>query len=110
MASAVGLEGVFLELMAAIEMNFMVTPHEWQRNVFGQLLTGLDVLVSAGTGSGKSLLFQGMCLLFSQASVLVISPLKALTSMDHQVKLLMAAELIIGRLSERHWDSECGYR
>jgi superfamily II DNA helicase RecQ len=107
MASAVGLEGVFLELMAAIEMNFMVTPREWQRNVFRQLLAGLDVLVSAGTGSGKSLLFQGMCLLFSQASVLVISPLKAL--MDHQVKLLMAAELIIGRLSERHWDSECGY-
>jgi len=106
MTSAMGPEGVFLELMAAIETNFRVTPREWQRNVFLQLLAGLDVLVSAGTGSGKSLLFQGMCLLFSRASVLVISPLKAL--MEHQVKLLMAAELIIGRLYERDWDSECG--
>jgi superfamily II DNA helicase RecQ len=107
MTSAVGLQGVFLELMAGIERNFRVTPREWQRNVFLHLLAGLDVLVSAGTGSGKSLLFRGMCLLFAQASVLVISPLKAL--MEHQVKVLMAAELIIGRDYERHWDSECGY-
>ena len=81
--SDMGPETVFSELISAIENTFGVTPYDWQRDIFHQLLRGQDLLVSAGTSSGKSLLFQGMCLLFSQAYVLVISPLKAL--MEDQV-------------------------
>jgi superfamily II DNA helicase RecQ len=56
----------------------------WQKNVFHALLEGKDMLISAGTGAGKSILFQAFCLLYLRAIVLVISPLKVL--MEDQVR------------------------
>ena len=57
---------------------------DWQTRAFDSLLAGKDVMVRAGTGSGKSLTFQGMALSKPKAIVLVISPLISL--MQDQVR------------------------
>jgi len=61
--------------------------HEWQALAMQALLNGTDVVASSGTGSGKSLVFQGMTLAKSEAIVLVISPL--ISIMDNQVIALV---------------------
>lgn len=68
--------------MTEIASVFGFIPHEWQQKVFEVVLAGEDVLLSAGTGSGKCILFQGLCLSYSMI-VLVISPLIGL--IDDQV-------------------------
>jgi len=65
--------------------DWKVEPHPWQREVIGKLLDGQDVIVIAGTGSGKSLCFQSLALKESDGLVVVISPLKGL--MHDQVPL-----------------------
>jgi superfamily II DNA helicase RecQ len=51
---------------------------DWQSRAFDRLVHGDDIMVHAGTGSGKSLVFQGMALLKPKVIVLVISPLISL--------------------------------
>jgi len=58
-------------------------PREWQRESWRKLSEGRDTLVIAGTGSGKSLVFEALVWGNEEAIVLVISPLKAL--MQQQV-------------------------
>jgi superfamily II DNA helicase RecQ len=55
----------------------------WQALAMQALLEGQDIVVSSGTGSGKSLVYQGMALSRPKAIVLVISPL--LSIMEDQV-------------------------
>src|SRR5271170_6021611 len=57
--------------------------HVWQALVMQAILQGQDVVVSSGTGSGKSLVFQGLTLSRKNAVVLVISPL--ISIMEDQV-------------------------
>jgi superfamily II DNA helicase RecQ len=58
--------------------------HPWQAHAIDKLLGGDDILISAGTGSGKSLVFQSLALAKPDAVlVLVIAPLNAL--METQV-------------------------
>lgn len=53
-------------------------PYEWQLDTAEALLLGLDSVVIAGTGAGKTLPFV-MPLVYNKASrVIIISPLKAL--------------------------------
>ena len=53
-------------------------PYEWQLDTAEALLLGLDSMVIAGTGAGKTLPFV-MPLLYNKASrIIIISPLKAL--------------------------------
>jgi ATP-dependent helicase YprA (DUF1998 family) len=58
------------------------SPHEWQIEATINLLAGNDVVVVAGTGMGKSLVFAmlavAICLARTKGMVIVISPLKAL--------------------------------
>lgn len=56
--------------------------HRWQSHALQALLHGKDVIIKAGTGRGKSLIFQGMALTSPKAIVLVVCPLVAL--MDDQ--------------------------
>lgn len=60
------------------------TPRTWQSAVAHELIKGQDVVLKAGTGSGKTLSFQAVCLLKPRSCLLVISPLNAL--MEDQVK------------------------
>jgi len=55
----------------------------WQGLAIQALLHGTDVVASSGTGSGKSLVFQGLTLSRRNAIVLVISPL--ISIMEDQV-------------------------
>jgi superfamily II DNA helicase RecQ len=49
--------------------------HRWQALAMQAVLCGQDVVVASGTGSGKSLMFQGLTLSKRDAIVVVISPL-----------------------------------
>ena len=53
-------------------------PHDWQLDVAESLLLGLDSIVIAGTGSGKTIPFMLPLLVHPAKMVLVISPLKVL--------------------------------
>ena len=66
-----------------IEKYFKQRPRNWQMHSIECARQSHDVLVRAGTGSGKSLVFQAMALSHSKAIVLVISPLLSL--MENQV-------------------------
>jgi ATP-dependent helicase YprA (DUF1998 family) len=58
-------------------------PRKWQAVAIAAIVTGRDVLVKAGTSSGKSLVFQALIVARPKATVLVISPTIAL--MEDQV-------------------------
>ena len=65
---------------------FGFMPYPWQCDVFIKVIHGKrDILLSAGTAEGKSLCFQAMALIHSEATILVISPILGL--MDDQVRL-----------------------
>ncbi|KAJ7088948.1 hypothetical protein C8R44DRAFT_540780, partial [Mycena epipterygia] len=53
-------------------------PYEWQIDVSEAIALGLDAVVIAGTGAGKTIPFMMPLLLHPQKFVLVISPLKIL--------------------------------
>lgn len=55
-----------------------IRPHAWQAAVMADLLDGSDVVLKAGTGSGKSLVFHAMPLFEPDKVVLVVSPLNSL--------------------------------
>ena len=50
----------------------------WQAHAIDKILNGHDILISAGTGSGKSLVFQSLALAEPNAVALVIAPVNAL--------------------------------
>jgi superfamily II DNA helicase RecQ len=58
--------------------------YPWQSHAIDKILGGDDILISAGTGWGKSLVFQSLALAKPDAVVLVIAPLNAL--METQVQ------------------------
>jgi superfamily II DNA helicase RecQ len=75
-------------VITEVERWFQVRIYIWQAFVIQALLAGLDVMVRAGTGSGKSIVFQALAVAKldnPNAIVLVISPILAL--MKNQVAL-----------------------
>ena len=53
-------------------------PYDWQLNATEALLLGLDCVVVAGTGAGKTMPFMMPLLVYPKKHVIVISPLDAL--------------------------------
>ena len=54
-------------------------PDDWQVHLIHRILQGYDSIFCAGTGYGKSLIFEGLAVLGGKKKlVIVISPLKAL--------------------------------
>jgi ATP-dependent helicase YprA (DUF1998 family) len=72
-----------LEFAEKIKLVFKKGLYLWQAHAIQKLRAGHDVMIKAGTGSGKSLPVQAMALSRPDAVVLVVSPLLAL--MDNQV-------------------------
>jgi len=70
-------------LIPLVRELFGLEPRPWQIRAWQQLFKGSDILVRAGTGSGKSLVFQAMVRSRDKAIVLVIGPLISL--MEDQV-------------------------
>ncbi|KAH6888836.1 hypothetical protein BKA70DRAFT_1330775 [Coprinopsis sp. MPI-PUGE-AT-0042] len=55
------------------------TPDDWQAHLIRRVLLGYDSILCAGTGYGKSLVFEGLAKLGGKKKVVVvICPLKAL--------------------------------
>jgi ATP-dependent helicase YprA (DUF1998 family) len=53
-------------------------PYDWQLDVAEAILLGLDSMVIAGTGSGKTIPFMLPLLVHPEKIVIIISPLKVL--------------------------------
>ena len=68
----------FLAIRNRIEECFSFQPKPWQVSGLLDVKNGLDTVVVAGTGSGKSVLFQGIPIAVKGGIVLVISPTLAL--------------------------------
>jgi superfamily II DNA helicase RecQ len=65
------------ELKKILKLSF--TPEEWQAYLIQRVLQGYDSIFCAGTGYGKSLVFEGIAALGGQKKItIVISPLKSL--------------------------------
>jgi superfamily II DNA helicase RecQ len=62
---------------------------DWQSRGLRSLLEKRDLFVKAGTGSGKSKVFQSMIAAKDKGIVLVLSPLKSL--MDDQVPIILSS-------------------
>ena len=80
-------------LCQEVELLFGYKVRGWQARAIQALLNGTDIMVSASTGSGKSLVFQAMVCASPKAIVLVISPLLSL--MDDQVRQNISTRMLI---------------
>jgi Lhr-like helicase len=64
-------------LVSLLKLKYV--PDDWQIHLISQILQGYDSIFCAGTGYGKSLIFEGLAVLRGKGKlVIVISPLKAL--------------------------------
>ena len=61
------------------KLKIQFEPDRWQLELLSRLLRGFDAILCAGTGYGKSLIFEGLAVLAGKGKVIiVICPLKAL--------------------------------
>lgn len=60
------------------KLNLQFTPEDWQLRVIRSILLGFDTIFCAGTGYGKSLIFEGLAVWQQKKIIIVICPLKAL--------------------------------
>jgi len=71
------LDSICTRLIA--ELSLLYTPDDWQVHLIQRIFQGYDSIFCAGTGYGKSLVFEGLAILGGAGKlVIVISPLKAL--------------------------------
>jgi superfamily II RNA helicase len=89
------------ELKRKLKLTF--TPEEWQACLIQRVKQGYDSIFLAGTGYGKSLVFEGLAALGGQRRVtIVISPLKSLQKdqVRELVKDKMALTMRLGWRSQ----------
>ena len=71
------IQEIKAELKRNLKLSF--TPDEWQAHLIQRVQDGYDSIFCAGTGYGKSIIFEGIAALGGQRKVtIVISPLKSL--------------------------------
>ncbi|KAJ6481357.1 P-loop containing nucleoside triphosphate hydrolase protein [Mycena vulgaris] len=66
------------DLTRLFEKEYGKPPYDWQIDVSEAIILGLDAVVIAGTGAGKTIPFMMPLLLHCEKFVLIISPLKVL--------------------------------
>lgn len=93
------------ELKNVFAARFRHEPYEWQLDVAESVLLGLDSVVIAGTGAGKTIPFMLPLLFKPEKLVVIISPLKVLQ--DDQVS---QSELFIICTLMNHMFSSLGHR
>ncbi|KAF8962190.1 P-loop containing nucleoside triphosphate hydrolase protein, partial [Flammula alnicola] len=79
---------------------------DWQAHMVHRVRKGYDSIFIAGTGYGKSLIFQGLAALAPEKTLIVISPLKALERdqvAEAQAKRLTAAMVNQNTASPEMW-------
>jgi superfamily II DNA helicase RecQ len=75
----------FVRFAPTIQRRFNRFPYDWQGHAISATMKKRDLMVRAGTGSGKSLIYQAAALFHPHAIVLVVSPLLGL--MEDQVTI-----------------------
>jgi len=71
------LEAIPMRMKAGLRISYDLD--DWQVHLIRRILQGYDSILCAGTGYGKSIIFEGLAYLGSKGKlVIVISPLKAL--------------------------------
>lgn len=73
------------ELSSVFRERFGAPPHEWQLDTTEAILLGLDSIVIASTGAGKTIPFMLPLLVDEKKKIIIISPLKILQ--DDQVRI-----------------------
>lgn len=68
------------EICAIIRAHYGFTLQEWQLNSMEIVLNGKDVIVTAPTGGGKTVTFQGLPFIVKDGIILILEPTKALIS------------------------------
>ncbi|KAF8581626.1 hypothetical protein K439DRAFT_1353527, partial [Ramaria rubella] len=63
-------------------------PHLWQATLIQKIVQGFNSIFCAGTGYGKSLVFEGVAAMQKDKTVIVICPLKVL-QMDQVCFILL---------------------
>ena len=86
-------------------LNLQYTPDDWQVHLIHRILQSFNSIFCAGTGYGKSLVFESLATLGGKGKlVIIISPLKALER--GQVRLLTilviwsCTDIFSGRISQ----------
>ncbi|KAF7327159.1 p-loop containing nucleoside triphosphate hydrolase protein [Mycena kentingensis (nom. inval.)] len=75
--ATLSLDAMQVELVKRLKLSFL--PEPWQLHTISRILCGFDCIFLAGTGYGKSLIFEGLAALGGEGKVvIVICPLKAL--------------------------------
>ena len=75
--SDLSLQSISERLITSFNLSY--SPDDWQVHLIRRILQGYDSIFCAGTGYGKSLIFEALAILAGPKKVvLVISPLKAL--------------------------------
>ncbi|KAJ6539757.1 hypothetical protein B0H19DRAFT_1003355 [Mycena capillaripes] len=97
------------DLTRLFEKEYEKLPYDWQIDVAEALILGLDAVVIAGTGAGKTIPFTMPLLLHREKFVLIISPLKVLQE-DQAARfeaIGLAAAAVNGDCRWR-WRAVCG--
>ena len=77
MPNNLSLASISRRLISILRLKYV--PDDWQVHLIHRILQGYDSIFCAGTGYGKSLIFEGLAVLGGKGKlVIVISPLKAL--------------------------------
>jgi len=66
------------ELIQAMQEHCGKAPYPWQLNAAEGLILGIDSVVIAGTGAGKTMPFMMLLFWNKDKCIIIISPLKAL--------------------------------
>ncbi|KAF9471354.1 P-loop containing nucleoside triphosphate hydrolase protein [Pholiota conissans] len=83
---------------------FGYDPHFWQLDITEAMLLGLDCIVIAGTGAGKTAPFMMLVLPDPKKKTLILSPLKVLQ--EDQVSRFWAAKLPAAAVNGDTWDGD----
>jgi hypothetical protein len=77
MPNNLSVTSISRRLVSTFKLQYI--PDDWQVHLIHRILQGYDSIFCAGTGYGKSLIFEGLAVLGGKGKlVIVISPLKAL--------------------------------
>ncbi|KAF8064097.1 P-loop containing nucleoside triphosphate hydrolase protein [Lyophyllum atratum] len=93
-----------LKLQTLFRERFGKDPYQWQVDVTEALLLGLDCVVIAGTGAGKTMPFMMPLLLDKDKSILIISPLKVLQA--DQAERFEVMELSAAAVNGDTWSAD----
>ncbi|KAK0475386.1 P-loop containing nucleoside triphosphate hydrolase protein [Armillaria novae-zelandiae] len=89
------------EIQSIFEAKFGKPAYDWQLDVAEAMLVGLDTVLIAGTGAGKTIPFMLPLLLDKQKKVLVVSPLKILQ--DDQTQHFNRMEIHAAAVNDDTW-------